>query len=66
MRGSLSDEELHYFREALNQLPDVDLQPYMVNEGKFPTFSVKSVVQLSDFELFTSAVLMLQRKLSEL
>ncbi len=42
-----------------------DLPPYVVHEAKYPTISVKSVVQPEDYELFTQAVLELQRKLGE-
>ncbi len=37
MKGIIPDEELHAFRELLNQLPDVELPTYMVDEGKYPS-----------------------------
>lgn len=63
LKGSLSDEELHHFRETLNRLPQVDLPSYVVNEGKYPTISVKSVIEPEHYEHFTQAVLELQHKL---
>lgn len=60
MKGVISDSELHAFRESLNQLPEVDLPAYMVDEGKFPSIPVKSVIQPENFERFTKEVLRLQ------
>lgn len=66
LQGSLSDEELHQFRETLNQLPEVDLPSYVVHEAKYPTISVKSLIQPENYELFTQAVLEMQGMLAKL
>ena len=60
MKGVISDIELHAFRESLNHLPDVDLPTNMVDEGKFPSIPVKSVIQPENFERFINEVLRLQ------
>jgi hypothetical protein len=65
MKGIIPDEELHAFRELLNQLPDVELPTYMVDEGKYPSIPVKSVIQPENFERFTNEVLRLQALVKE-
>ncbi len=60
MKVIIPDKELHAFRESLNQLPEVELPAYMVDEGKYPSITVKSVIKDEDFERFTNEVLRLQ------
>ncbi|MEW6621935.1 MAG: hypothetical protein AB1420_02175 [Bacillota bacterium] len=65
MKGIISDSELHAFRESLNELPEVELPAYMVDEGKFPSIPVKSVIQPENFERFINEVLRLQTLVKE-
>lgn len=60
MKGIISNEELNAFRELLNELPNVDLHEDLVDEGKYPSIPVKSIIEQDNFDLFTSGVLKLQ------
>lgn len=63
MKSVVSHSELHSFREKLNTLPGVDLPEYMVDEGKYPSISINSVMQLGDYKKFIDAVLRLHKSL---
>jgi len=65
MKGVIPNEELHAFRESLNKLPEVELPVFMVDEGKYPSIPVKSVIKDEDFESFTNEVLRLQALVKE-
>ena len=65
MREIVSENELHAFKESINQLPLVELQSYMVDEGKFPSIPINSLIRPEDFERSTNEVLRLQALVKE-
>lgn len=60
LKRIIPDSELHTFRESLNQFTEVELPAYVVDEGKYPSIPVKSVIKPENFERFTNDVLRLQ------
>jgi len=65
MKGILEDQRIHQFREALNQLPGVNLPAAVVDEGKYhPSISIASMMESKYFEVFTKEVLKLQELLT--
>lgn len=60
MKGVVAPEELHVFRQKLNQLPGVNLSTDMVDKEKYPSIPLKSLLIPKYFELFKEEVLRLQ------
>ena len=60
MKGIVPNDDLHKFRESLNCLPGVVLPEYIVEEGRYPSIEIKSVIQPDNLERFKKEVLRLQ------
>lgn len=60
MKEVISDEELHVFRNKLNNMPEVNLPSYIVEDGKYPSIPVRCITQPENFEIFIKEILRLQ------
>ena len=60
----IPNEEHHDFSKSPNN-SELELPVFMVDEGKYPSIPVKSVIKDEDFESFTNEVLRLQALVKE-